>query len=139
MLSRKKFHVHTACNTGLPAAMPGLPHLHGAGHPQCPGQERKGFYVTLSFTDFGIFETRNLHTLSKMFYSMYMRAFSEQTAGSQLGASHTGSESNLVTAGFLGPPFSPSTSTAEWGSAGKPKGFTCIKCNCDFTCNKHFY
>lgn len=67
-----------------------------------------------------------------------MRAFSEQTAGSQLGASHTGSDSDLEIAGLQGPPFLPSTSTAEWGSAGKPKGFTCIKYSCDFVGNKHF-
>lgn len=42
MLSRKKFQVHTTCNTGLPAAVPGLPHLRGAGHPQSQGRKGKG-------------------------------------------------------------------------------------------------
>lgn len=42
MLARKKFQVRKACHTGLPAAVPGLPHLHGAGHPQLQGKKEKG-------------------------------------------------------------------------------------------------
>lgn len=54
--------------------------------PSATGQERKGFYITLSFTDLGIFETRHLHTLIKVVLlqvcESIFRADSRVTAGS---------------------------------------------------------
>lgn len=95
MLSRKKFQVHTACNTELPAAVPGLPHLHGAGHPQSQGRKEKGCMLPYLLLIWEFFRPGICTPQSKMFYFMYMRAFSGQTAGSHPETSHAGSDSDL--------------------------------------------
>lgn len=64
MLSRKKFQVHTECNTGLPAAVPGLPHLHGAGHPQSQGRKKR-VVCYLIFYWFGNFSDQALAHLDQ--------------------------------------------------------------------------
>lgn len=105
---------------------PGLLHLHGAGHPQLQGRKEKCSMLPYLLLIWEFLRPGTCTPWSKMFYCMYMTAFSEQTAGSQLGASHTGSDSDLVTPGLQGPPFPPSTSTAEWGSAGNQKALLAL-------------
>lgn len=88
MLSRKKTLAHTARSTGLPAALPRLPHLQGAGHAHLVC-ERKGLSVTLPFTDSGFFWDQALAYLIRdvLFHlnDSIFRTGSRVTAGSITG------------------------------------------------------